>query len=170
MWVYFLILLINYFIFANFLTKYMSEGTNEIIIVPIIILIPQIIYELMSLNNKNNINTIFINEKQSYFNSLLFKEKVKVLAQYSYKNAAIFGVSYTKDWFILIRFFIIGLMYGLTTESLKLLRRRGYIKKRDNDRNLIFTLGSIFIQVLILERIYVIKSIRNARRILKNIS
>ena len=80
MWVYFLILLINYFIFANFLTKYMSEGTNEIIIVPIIILIPQIIYELMSLNNKNNINTIFINEKQSYFNSLLFKEKVKVLA------------------------------------------------------------------------------------------
>ena len=37
--------LIGYFLFANFLTKFISEGKNELIMVPVIILIIEFINE-----------------------------------------------------------------------------------------------------------------------------
>ena len=39
-------ILIGYFLFANFITKFISEGKNELIMVPIIILIIEIIIRL----------------------------------------------------------------------------------------------------------------------------
>ncbi len=38
--------LIGYFLFANFITKFISEGQNELIMVPIIILIIEIIIRI----------------------------------------------------------------------------------------------------------------------------
>ncbi len=44
--------LIGYFLFANFLTKFISEGRNELVMVPIIILIIEIIIRIKpSLNS-----------------------------------------------------------------------------------------------------------------------
>ena len=39
-------LLLGYFLFANFLTKFISEGKNELIMVPIIILITEVIIRI----------------------------------------------------------------------------------------------------------------------------
>tara|TARA_A100001035_G_C27455413_1_gene352122 strand:+ start:167 stop:493 length:327 start_codon:yes stop_codon:yes gene_type:complete len=45
--------LIGYFLFANFLTKFISEGRNELIMVPIIILFSEFIIRLKpSINSK----------------------------------------------------------------------------------------------------------------------
>ena len=62
--------LIGYFLFANFLTKFISEGKNELIMVPIIIVIIEIIirikpssssrfYDLWSVIDKLRIGAIY---------------------------------------------------------------------------------------------------------------
>ena len=62
--------LTGYFLFANFLTKFISEGKNELIMVPIIILIIEIIirikpsssskfYDLWSVADKLRIGAIY---------------------------------------------------------------------------------------------------------------
>ena len=62
--------LIGYFLFANFITKFISEGKNELIMVPIIILIIEIIirikpsssskfYDLWSVFDKLRIGAIY---------------------------------------------------------------------------------------------------------------
>ena len=43
--------LIGYFLFANFLTKFINEGRNELIMVPIIILIIEFIIRFRPLSN-----------------------------------------------------------------------------------------------------------------------
>tara|TARA_Y100000589_G_C27072291_1_gene595942 strand:+ start:585 stop:911 length:327 start_codon:yes stop_codon:yes gene_type:complete len=45
-------ILLGYFLFANFITKFISEGKNELIMVPIIILIIEII-----IRNKPSVNS-----------------------------------------------------------------------------------------------------------------
>ena len=63
-------LLSGYFLFANFITKFISEGKNELIMVPIIILIIEIIirikpsssskfYDLWSVADKLRIGAIY---------------------------------------------------------------------------------------------------------------
>ena len=47
-------ILFGYFLFANFITKFISEGKNELVMVPIIILIIEII-----IRNKPKINSQF---------------------------------------------------------------------------------------------------------------
>jgi len=47
-------ILLGYFLFANFITKFISEGKNELVMVPIIILIIEII-----IRNKPNNNSQF---------------------------------------------------------------------------------------------------------------
>ena len=62
--------LTGYFLFANFLTKFISEGKNELVMVPIIILIIEIIirfrpssksnlYQLWSIINKIRIGACY---------------------------------------------------------------------------------------------------------------
>ena len=62
--------LIGYFLFANFLTKFISEGKNELIMVPLIILFVEIIirikpsssskfYDLWSVLDKLRIGAIY---------------------------------------------------------------------------------------------------------------
>ena len=62
--------LIGYFLFANFLTKFISEGKNELIMVPIIIIIIEIIirvkphssskfYDLWTVVDKIRIGAIY---------------------------------------------------------------------------------------------------------------
>ena len=62
--------LTGYFLFANFLTKFISEGTNELIMVPIIIIIIEIIirikpssrskfYDIWSVVDKIRIGAIY---------------------------------------------------------------------------------------------------------------
>ena len=66
----FISLLLGYFLFANFLTKFISEGRNELIMVPIIILFIEIIirikpssssrfYDLWSVIDKLRIGAIY---------------------------------------------------------------------------------------------------------------
>ena len=62
--------LTGYFLFANFITKFISEGTNELIMVPIIIIIIEIIirikpssrskfYDIWSVVDKIRIGAIY---------------------------------------------------------------------------------------------------------------
>ena len=55
--------LTGYFLFANFITKFISEGKNELIMVPIIILIIEIIIRLRPSNNSNLFNLWSIVDK-----------------------------------------------------------------------------------------------------------
>ena len=48
--------LIGYFLFANFLTKFIAEGKNELIMVPIIILFIELIVRLKPSPNSNIFN------------------------------------------------------------------------------------------------------------------
>tara|TARA_Y100000589_G_scaffold15423_1_gene12588 strand:- start:10354 stop:10680 length:327 start_codon:yes stop_codon:yes gene_type:complete len=45
--------LLGYFLFANFITKFISEGKNELIMVPIIIVIIEIIIRIKPSKNSN---------------------------------------------------------------------------------------------------------------------
>ena len=45
--------LIGYFLFANFITKFISEGKNELIMIPIIIIIFEIIIRIKPLKKSN---------------------------------------------------------------------------------------------------------------------
>ena len=49
-------LLTGYFLFANFITKFISEGRNELIMVPLIILIIEIIIRIKPSSNSNLFN------------------------------------------------------------------------------------------------------------------
>ena len=55
--------LTGYFLFANFLTKFISEGKNELIMVPIIILIIEFIIRLRPSTNSNLFNLWSIVDK-----------------------------------------------------------------------------------------------------------
>ena len=46
-------ILIGYFLFANFITKFISEGKNELVMVPIIILIIELIIRLKPSHSSN---------------------------------------------------------------------------------------------------------------------
>ena len=48
--------LTGYFLFANFITKFISEGKNELIMVPIIILVIEIIIRLRPASDSNLFN------------------------------------------------------------------------------------------------------------------
>jgi len=49
----FLSILFGYFLFANFITKFISEGKNELIMIPIIIFIFEIIIRMKPLKKHN---------------------------------------------------------------------------------------------------------------------
>ena len=55
--------LTGYFLFANFITKFISEGKNELIMVPIIILIIEFIIRLRPSTNSNLFNLWSIVDK-----------------------------------------------------------------------------------------------------------
>ena len=55
--------LTGYFLFANFITKFISEGKNELIMVPIIIIIIEIIIRLRPSTNSNLFNLWSIVDK-----------------------------------------------------------------------------------------------------------
>ena len=55
--------LIGYFLFANFLTKFISEGKNELIMVPIIILLIEIIIRIKPSSNSKFYNLWSIIDK-----------------------------------------------------------------------------------------------------------
>ena len=61
----------GYFLFANFATKFISEGKNELIMVPIIILIIELIIRIRP------------SEKLSFFNLWLVVDKVRIGATYA---------------------------------------------------------------------------------------
>ena len=63
--------LIGYFLFANFLTKFISEGKNELLMVPIIIIIIEIIIRLKP------------SSKSGIFNFWLIIDKVRIGATYA---------------------------------------------------------------------------------------
>ena len=63
--------LTGYFLFANFITKFISEGKNELIMVPIIILIIELIIRLRP------------SEKSSLFNFWSIVDKVRIGATYA---------------------------------------------------------------------------------------
>ena len=63
--------LTGYFLFANFITKFISEGKNELIMVPIIILIIEIIIRCRPSTNS------------SLFNIWLVVDKVRIGATYA---------------------------------------------------------------------------------------
>ena len=46
-------ILFGYFLFANFITKFISEGKNELIMIPIIIIIFEIIIRIKPLKKSN---------------------------------------------------------------------------------------------------------------------
>ena len=46
-------ILFGYFLFANFITKFISEGKNELIMIPLIIIIFEIIIRLKPLRTSN---------------------------------------------------------------------------------------------------------------------
>ena len=56
-------LLTGYFLFANFITKFISEGKNELVMVPIIILIIEIIIRLRPSSSSNLFNLWSIVDK-----------------------------------------------------------------------------------------------------------
>ena len=55
--------LTGYFLFANFVTKFISEGRNELIMVPIIILIIELIIRFKPSTNSGLFNLWFIVDK-----------------------------------------------------------------------------------------------------------
>ena len=52
-------ILFGYFLFANFITKFISEGKNELVMIPIIIIIFEIIIRIKPFK-KSNINLILM--------------------------------------------------------------------------------------------------------------
>ena len=48
-----LTILFGYFLFANFITKFISEGKNELLMIPVIILIFEIIIRIKPLRQSN---------------------------------------------------------------------------------------------------------------------
>tara|TARA_Y100001968_G_scaffold333744_1_gene398967 strand:- start:15508 stop:15834 length:327 start_codon:yes stop_codon:yes gene_type:complete len=56
-------ILFGYFLFANFITKFISEGQNELIMVPIIILIIEVIIRNRPSNNSNLFNLWLVVDK-----------------------------------------------------------------------------------------------------------
>ena len=46
-------ILFGYFLFANFITKFISEGKNELLMIPIIIFLFEIIIRMKPLTNSN---------------------------------------------------------------------------------------------------------------------
>jgi len=63
--------LTGYFLFANFATKFISEGKNELLMVPIIILVIEIIIRIRP------------NPKSSLFNLWSIFDKVRIGATYA---------------------------------------------------------------------------------------
>ena len=49
----FLSILFGYFLFANFITKFISEGENELLMIPIIIILFEIIIRMKPLRKSN---------------------------------------------------------------------------------------------------------------------
>ncbi len=46
-------ILLGYFLFANFITKFISEGKNELIMVPVIIILFEVIIRMKPQSNSN---------------------------------------------------------------------------------------------------------------------
>ena len=46
-------ILFGYFLFANFITKFISEGKNELLMIPLIIILFEIIIRMKPLTNSN---------------------------------------------------------------------------------------------------------------------
>ena len=63
--------LTGYFLFANFVTKFISEGRNELVMVPIIILIIEIIIRIRP------------SQSSSFFNFWSILDKVRIGATYA---------------------------------------------------------------------------------------
>ena len=63
--------LTGYFLFANFITKFISEGKNELIMVPIIILIIELIIRIRP------------SQKSNFFNLWSIIDKVRIGATYA---------------------------------------------------------------------------------------
>ncbi len=63
--------LTGYFLFANFITKFISEGKNELVMVPIIILIIEFIIRIRP------------SSKSSFFNIWSIIDKVRIGATYA---------------------------------------------------------------------------------------
>ena len=63
--------LTGYFLFANFVTKFISEGRNELIMVPIIILIIEFVIRIRP------------PKRSSFFNLWLVVDKVRIGATYA---------------------------------------------------------------------------------------
>ena len=63
--------LTGYFLFANFITKFISEGKNELIMVPIIILFIELIIRVRP------------SQKSSFFNVWSIVDKVRIGATYA---------------------------------------------------------------------------------------
>ena len=63
--------LVGYFLFANFITKFISEGRNELIMVPIIILIIEIIIRVKPPSDSN------------FFNLWSIVDKIRIGATYA---------------------------------------------------------------------------------------
>ena len=49
----FLSVLFGYFLFANFITKFISEGKNELLMIPVIIIIFEVIIRMKPQSNSN---------------------------------------------------------------------------------------------------------------------
>ena len=63
--------LTGYFLFANFATKFISEGKNELIMVPVIILVMELIIRIRP------------SQKSSFFNLWTIVDKVRIGATYA---------------------------------------------------------------------------------------
>ena len=63
--------LTGYFLFANFITKFISEGKNELVMVPIIILVIEIIIRIRP------------SEKSGFFKVWSIADKIRVGATYA---------------------------------------------------------------------------------------
>tara|TARA_Y100000991_G_scaffold181399_1_gene144271 strand:- start:74 stop:400 length:327 start_codon:yes stop_codon:yes gene_type:complete len=63
--------LTGYFLFANFVTKFISEGKNELIMVPIIILFIELIIRVRP------------SQKSSFFNVWSIVDKIRIGATYA---------------------------------------------------------------------------------------
>ena len=64
-------ILTGYFLFANFVTKFISEGKNELIMVPVIILVIELIIRIRP------------SQKSSFFNLWSILDKVRIGATYA---------------------------------------------------------------------------------------
>ena len=64
-------ILVGYFLFANFITKFISEGRNELIAVPIIIVLVELVIRLKP------------SPKSSFYNLWLIIDKVRIGATYA---------------------------------------------------------------------------------------